>query len=248
MTQNLKPFQVGDTVRVLPTESDPDHGLHANALLTVEHADETHVRVSGSPYEWFARRFELVEPADAATTQLDPSKVKAGDTVTLTLGKAILTDEVRVLRPSHDSRQWRAFELSQDQKGESPRAVKLDPTADIDAWTLTGHQPAPEPEPELPTRGTFGWADTVDGRRHGFVVGGTNGSDYRAFRYYLPEGDYSRATESFSNFVPDVVIDPASDYVQGLIRLAHDKAASPEGERDRALVRDLLKGLGIEAS
>jgi acyl dehydratase len=77
------PFQVGDTVRVLPTEADPKSGLNANEHRTVEHADATHVRVEGSPYEWFARRFELVKRADTTPAPLDPTAVKAGDTVTV---------------------------------------------------------------------------------------------------------------------------------------------------------------------
>lgn len=173
-------------------------------------------------------------------SNIDPSAVKAGDTVTLLVDPPDTHPAFTVAGETHSLGGptvylggWRVDDLP-------------------DYVTLTDHQPAPEPEPELPTRGTFGWADTVDGRRHGFVVGGANGSDYRAFRYYLPESDYSRATESFSTFVPDVVIDPAAVDVDALIddalKSAQAKGYWPDTVVAGHMIRHVLAELGIEAT
>lgn len=221
----MNPFNVGDTVRVLPSEAQPHQGLYPNKNVTVEHADETHVRVSGSRYEWNARRFELVERATPAP--LDPSKVRTGDTVTLLVDPPDTHPSFTVAGETHSLGGptvylggWRVDDLP-------------------DYVTLTAHQPAPEPEPLL--RGLYSARYMGSEPTAMWASDGGSGAVFRN-----DEGD-EFAPEELADVRPLVVIDPASDYVQGLIRLAHDKAASPEGERDRALVRDLLKGLRIEA-
>lgn len=83
------------------------------------------------------------ETADTTPVPLDPSKVKAGDTVTLERGKASVTDEVA----AWDRRPHGHFSVTlvNDPAGPPYRVVGgITGTS----WTLTDHQPAPEPELE----------------------------------------------------------------------------------------------------
>jgi hypothetical protein len=73
---------------------------------------------------------------------LDPAKVKAGDTVTLEKGTAKHVDLVA--------------DVDRYQDGDYRFKSTTSPThvyrVGDGAWTLTDHQPAPEPEPYTPTR------------------------------------------------------------------------------------------------
>jgi hypothetical protein len=70
---------------------------------------------------------------------LDPTLVKAGDTVTLTYGKARIEDEVTDVMTDDDSVM---FLLAHNT---APSKTYLRVWSE--GWTLTAHQPAPEPEP-----------------------------------------------------------------------------------------------------
>lgn len=75
---------------------------------------------------------------------LDPSKVKPGDTVTLTLEGAEVTDTVAAWERNPASGHYRAY-LAHDPDPLDAKPFRLVGNA---AYTLTDHQPAPEPEPE----------------------------------------------------------------------------------------------------
>lgn len=179
-------------------------------------------------------------PDDITPAPLDPAKVKTGDTVTLTRGQAVVIDEVRAVRHPHT--EWFAFELSQDQKGESARAVKAGPRIVLDAWTLTDHQPAPAPEPE--------WEDgsmaavTARGWINGWSVRVPGGWASHS------ETDDVRTDDEVESVRPLVVIDPATVDVVALDRVM-DAAESyyPEytTEGRHAGIKALLAHLGIEA-
>jgi hypothetical protein len=87
------------------------------------------------------------------THALDPSKVKAGDTVTLERDGGRLPDQEVVVVTSTEQ-GWIILIL----KG----AVEVRVTGP-DPWRLTAHTPAPEPEPYTPTREQVRQA-YVDGR------------------------------------------------------------------------------------
>lgn len=133
---------------------------------------------------------------------LDPSKVKVGDTVTLEKASAKHIDIVE-----------RVAHLTTVEDGDrSPfwevvtRSLGLVYTVGPDHWTLTAHQPAPEPEPEWEP-GTVANI-TVDFDTH------------RAIR--AKNGVWrSDGNESFTDFRVDevrplVVIDPATVDWRGL--------------------------------
>lgn len=137
---------------------------------------------------------EAVAPAP-----LDPTKVKAGDTVTLERNKARVTDTVSATDHS-------------DMGGVGP-LIRLYETGDwfrltdVDAWTLTNHQPAPDPEPEWKpgTRGT----GTINGRKVGGFISEFN--SVIGF-YYWNEfaGHTSYSGTVPEDFTPDVAIDPGA--------------------------------------
>lgn len=213
------PFQVGDTLRVLPTEAQPLHGLHANTHVTVEHADETHVRVSGSTYEWHARRFELVKRADATPAPIDPHAVKPGDTVTVRFietGDEITT---KAYRPEDITAGRWVSVLGWP-------LVKADGTFGLAVkfFELIAHQPAPEPEVEW-ADGTFGDA-LVDGVSvRGFIA---NGGE--SFVFPLPDGGYHEVGHgAYSDFAPDETRplptrEQRADVVDLLIAFSNDRA------------------------
>jgi hypothetical protein len=90
------------------------------------------------------RELEPFTPPSPAPAPLDPSKVKAGDTVTLERGVAVVKGEVSTAYPaipdSDRANQHVAFSLA--DMGGSMFAVGGD-----HPWTLTAHQPAPKALP-----------------------------------------------------------------------------------------------------
>lgn len=182
------------------------------------------------------------------TTPLDPAKVKAGDTVTLTRGGWTVTDVVD--RWYHGAGKiWYRFRFA------AWHDAHYDMPIGNEYWTLTDHQPAPEPEIEWKP-GQFGWANAPapHGRVHGFLTD-------RNFVYLVdvPEQDETtgyNVTSDFSNFVADVVIDPAAartDIAQGLAALPGLTTwTTPGGKltnRSLNLIADsIARTLGIEAS
>lgn len=159
-------FQKGQTIRAIrSTESAYGHRFAKGRELVVTNPD-MYGRPSSHPHhrlgvntpagaaeapsasEW------VVNPADFELVELDPSKVKAGDTVTVERDGGRLPDqEVMVVGES----------------GMGYTTVILRGGVQVyitgpDAWTLTDHQPAPEPKPQPPTRaGSFVLANGLGG-------------------------------------------------------------------------------------
>lgn len=157
-----------------------------------------------------AENFELV-----TTAPLDPSKVKAGDMVTLTKGETSVRGPVTGISYAGGG-EW-DFRV-----GEEPYRR----TGRVGLWAVTAHQPAPEPEREWKP-GTV-WADQ-EGEHYWYHDNG-NGGVFRDGRAeaYMPH--------DMGDVRPLVVIDPAAVDV-------HDLAIH-NGLRDVS-VRNLLADLGI---
>ncbi len=217
-------FQVGDTVRVLPTEADPKSGLHPNEHRKVEHADATHVRVEGSPYEWFARRFALVERA-ATPAPLDPKAVKAGDTVTVTIAEYGDTPEFQITGPVYCAGHGLGDLVVGDYMLMHKRV------------TLTAHTPAPEPEPEWKpgtvaavTYAGFGWVDEP---------ASFDGAHWRPLSSPTEKGVFKDNIESPEDVRPLVVIDPATVDVDHLV----DVGSETDDPRTNTIA--ILTALGL---
>jgi hypothetical protein len=122
---------------------------------------------------------------------LDPSKVKAGDTVTLTRGKQVVTDIV--------------VRLDSVTPPEGGFSIILEETSyqylTHTGWTLTAHQPAPKPER---TPAQFGHA-LVDGQPvHGFRTSFVGDAAAAAFVFPIADGGYMQVNgDAYSDFVPD---------------------------------------------
>lgn len=93
-----------------------------------------------------AKAYRVDREPDATPAPLDPSKVKAGDTVTLEKDGALVRDVV-IEAKSRGVGQF-VFYTAENPDPLIPGTYYL---VNHGAWTLTDHQPAPEPEPELPT-------------------------------------------------------------------------------------------------
>lgn len=169
------------------------------------------------------------EPVEDTPAPLDPSKVKAGDTV------ALEREGVTVRGKAGTQRSLGIL-----------TAVFISGVGTLyfrDGWTLTDHQPAPEKAPQV-----FGWADVPapHGRAHGFLTD-------RNFVYLVDADDSTgyNVTANFSNFNPDVVINPAEVDRDGLARAifgAYDTGTFNLPTRERNAIAAGLKFLGLEAS
>lgn len=211
----MSAFTEGQEVTVTGDTQDYGHGFRAGATATVVSVDgspSTYVEVDGTE-AWVANLdLEAATPAP-----FDPSKVKAGDTVTLERDRGRLPDQVVATR-SMTSGGCSTLIL------EGGIEVKV---TGPDAWTLTDHQPAPEPEP------VDALADTV----HHILA--------------LPNYESSHATAHVVEKIRErfVVIDPADVDVDALaetVRKAADQ--SPHIWYMAEIVRATLAELGIEAS
>lgn len=170
---------------------------------------------------------------------LDPSKVKAGDTVTLERDGVTVAGPVESIgiRPPERPEFKLADSRSYDLDGYEP-------------WTLTAHQPAPEPEPEWKP-GTV-----AEGTVNGTIVRGLIGRDDNGtgdvFTYW---NEFARHM-SITGHVPDdvrplVVIDPAAVDVDLLRTDAfnrYDERGGSRRDREFAAILNVLAGLGIEAT
>lgn len=172
----------------------------------------------------------MIHPGACPRAPLDPSKVKAGDTVTIVGDAAKVEGEVHAVFMEDAL----VFEI-----GYSHFKV-----TGADAWTLTAHQPAPEPEPE--------W-------KPGTVADiSVRGRTVRAIRgdkaiWWTGTGGFADDDEAH-DVRPLVVIDPAAVDVDelGKVWIAALKAGtslpvqtfSPLGKQ---ALRAVLSHLGIEA-
>jgi hypothetical protein len=138
----VNPFTKGKKVRAIrDTESRGGNAdIGAGAVLEVSHTsdDSGHLFNAWHPngIDVYALAKDDFEPVDATPAPLDPSKVKAGDTVTVRVEEFDIPDPYEVTGKAYVGPIGMAvggFLLSGDRVN------------------LTDHQPAPEPEPELPT-------------------------------------------------------------------------------------------------
>jgi hypothetical protein len=160
--------------------------------------------------------FSRAAARSAEGLPLDPSKVKAGDTVTLEDRRSNmhddsitpdpdwrLTGKVRDIHVTHSDERGTPYAWSV-RIGHSPYHMG---TAEW-AYTLTAHQPAPEPEREPGTSGTA----TVEGKAgvQGTWVRSLNGEDYFATHHAETSTGNLAHSDQVTDFVPDVVLDPAA--------------------------------------
>lgn len=171
------------------------------------------------------KRAHLVKDVDATPAPLDPFRVKVGDTVTLERGRASVTDEVAAWhrRPhGHFS-----VTLVNDPAGPPYRVVGgITGTS----WTLTAHQPAPEPEPEFQHRALY--TATVRGVSD-VKVQYADPDDPMPWLSLEPTGpDKFRWHEPkhVTDVRPLVVIDPAVVDVDALAEAIKGDVASPADE------------------
>lgn len=172
---------------------------------------------------------------------LDPWKVKAGDTVTLVGTKAKVEGEVEDVQKDTD-------ELVIIQIDN----LRFRVTGD-DAWTLTDHQPAPEPEPEWKP-GTVA-EGTINGKAVRGVVGHALTGGDAAFVYWNEFAGHLSSTHTPpANLRPLVVIDPATVDVDALADRFDSAFQYTSGhgiathQRNKIAMRAALAHLGIEAS
>ncbi|HEV6951919.1 MAG TPA: hypothetical protein VKY86_01595 [Promicromonospora sp.] len=92
---------------------------------------------------------------DVPPAPLDPSKVKPGDTVTLSRGKSSVTAEVTHVQNFIHLEHLGRFRV---------KGLSSDRTSGYAEYTLTDHQPAPEPEPSW-REGVVGTATVGPKRR-----------------------------------------------------------------------------------
>lgn len=194
----------------------------------------SHVVISAS---LFPNDRQLV--TDATPAPLDPSKVKAGDTVTLERDGGRLPDQ-EVVTPSVTMSGRTTLIL----KG----GIEVIVTGP-DAWTLTAHQPAPEPEPEWKPGALV--AGTVNERTvRGFV--GQMATNEHGFTYWNQFAGHV----SFTSIVPAdvrplVVIDPAKVYVEDVASaIAHELGLMPNEVEPmhREAAVGAIRVLGIEVA
>ena len=170
---------------------------------------------------------------------IDPSKVKAGDTVTLEDRRQRssgidpdpdwrLTGKVREIVATHISKDGVPY-VWNVRIGHSPYQMG---TGDQDwTYTLTDHQPAPEPEPEWKP-GTVAWVKAGSWSGNATL----HGDVWISF-----DGEYGTwgEEEVVTDVRPLVVIDPAAVDVDTLQRRIEE---APGGEE----ARDALAELGVE--
>lgn len=169
---------------------------------------------------------------------LDPSKVKAGDTVTLESGTALVRDVVIEVK-SRGVGQF-VFYTAENPDPLIPGTYYL---VNQGAWTLTDHQPAPEPEPEYEPRKVY---EHPNGDRLWSVNSERGVQFVNEYGEKFPPGNLTFPVR------PLVVIDPAAVDVEALTAAAWDaqdqailEVGLPEAE---AVTRAVLARLGIEAS
>lgn len=121
-------------------------------------------------------------------TQIDPAKVKAGDTVTLERDTALARDIVERIEPY-------------PQGGYSIVLRETTPAyLTVTGWLVTDHQPAPKPEWKPGTTGT----GTVNGESVRGLVGRTDDGEGPMFSYWNDFAGHLSLTGTVpADFVPD---------------------------------------------
>lgn len=132
-------FKKGDKVRRTHADTIAWRGMPAGTEAEVLGFNNSGMVLNGWGDGHEPSYFKLVTPA-----LLDPSKVKAGDTVTLESGTALVRDVV-IEAKSRGVGQF-VFYTAENPDPLIPGTYYL---VNSGAWTLTDHQPAPEPEKDL---------------------------------------------------------------------------------------------------
>lgn len=232
-------FKKGDKVTVREgATSATGHTRDPKEVRTVVDADmwdngEVQLNSNGKGGNIF-RGADLI----AVPVELDPSKVKAGDTVTVTstttAGAPYEISGV-VWEPSH-----------------SPGVLWLGPVSlNATSLTLTAHQPAPEPEPEWKP-GTLADIVRLDDDAVLRAVRVATGCGLSGHAWQTIPGAAWHEDSEVESVRPLVVIDPAAVDVDALdeaaLRAYHLDPSVMTADGVRAAVRAALAKLGIEAS
>jgi hypothetical protein len=165
---------------------------------------------------------------------LDPSKVKAGDTVTLESGTALVRDVVTDVKAFTSPDGVTRYQF-QTAEVPDPLEVGVFYVVGPAAWTLTDHQPAPKPEWKPGTTGTA----VVGPNRHEVSVYGVGqGAVIEA----IDAGYALWTADDVHSFVPDEPRPlPTRDEVAEVIRGRFGGALSAWYE-DADAVLALLRG------
>lgn len=177
-----------------------------------------------------------IKPGQKVRRIGDSSKVKAGDTVTVTDGIATISAVVDSVR-ERAAQLWFRFRF-----GEQPDAYYEVPMAlarGEEAFTLTDHQPAPEPEPTYEPRKVY---EHPNGDRFWSV------NTEHGVMLVNEYGDTDRPSDMTEPLRPLVVIDPAEVDVEALVTTFVEAVRNSQrgGPVDGVLA--ILAALGIEAS
>ena len=234
-------FKKGDPVVTAPgvTRSLVGTPFPERSTGVIDNVDRVDLGVVLDDVGFVALGFDQVERVPAP---LDLSKVKAGDTVTLERdGGRLPGQEVMVVSES----------------GTGYTTVILRGGLQVyitgpDAWTLTAHQPAPEPEWEPGTVATATTSDPhrgVNGAVLGLFVGDPENDTPVRFETY--SGD-TYPLAALSDVRPLVVIDPATVnaqmvYETVLPKVTHDLGGGSD-YRVLTTVRHVLRHLGLAQS
>ena len=130
---------------------------------------------------------------------IDPTAVKAGDTVTLERGTALVRDVVTKVAPHGTNFRFTT------ENNPDPLHLGVFYIVGNGAWTLTAHQPAPKPEPEWKP-GTTGTATVrgVEGVEGAFIDRGTGLQFVSFVQVGLPYATQSIfGAADVTAFVPD---------------------------------------------
>lgn len=244
---NIGGNKVDDRVRMFRNASGYDGEFGTVRALDRDHGWRVWVNPDGAPYglavrmdpDDLERILAEVDLPDATPASLDPSKVKAGDTVTLTKGETSVRGPVTGISYAGGG-EW-DFRVGEEAYRRAGR---------IGLWAVTAHQPAPEPEPEWKP-GMFASA-----RIRGYEQ---DGERYQGFfdsegSFYFPDAEGRESAphkDSVTDVRPLVVIDPAAvrDEIEAAgRRLVAAHAKQPRAENVDVYVAQVFAALGIEVT
>jgi prophage tail gpP-like protein len=153
-----------------------------------------------------------------STEKIDPAAVKPGDTVTLSRGKSSATAEVTHVQNFIHLEHLGRFRV---------KGLPSDRTSGYAEYTLTAHQPAPEPEPE--------WKPGTVADITVHPSGVLRAVRARAGNYWAADTEEVYSDDEVESVRPLVVIDPADVDVVALQREIDD--AMPGHEASVVLER-----------
>lgn len=245
----MSEFKPGDEVQFVTDDSWKDRDVEEGTRATFIRYGERPGQSGGLPLVALEDGFEflcwddVLEPYKEPTpAPLDPSKVKAGDTVTLEReSKGLSKVDGTVVDVHHDG-------------STGGIGVMINNITQyvfwLNEWTLTAHQPAPEPEPELPTLPVATGSLILDAK-HDMRYFRANGLDYP---WVSETGTWhdDRYAQRLPDVRPLVVIDPAAVDVDALIddsiKSAQRTGYWPDTIVGGHMIRHALAELGIVAS